>query len=57
MPLVGDVVASPGVLILDAERGAEPSPPSAQPTSIPRLMDHSHVNAKTGVQTSTFRTG
>ncbi len=38
---------------LDAGLG----PPSAQLTSIPRLIDQSQVNAKTGVLTRTLRTG
>ena len=34
-----------------------PRPPAAHPISTPRLMDHSHVNANTGVLIRTFKTG
>lgn len=36
---------------------AGPRPLIAHPTSMPRLMDHNNVNAKTGVLISTFKTG
>lgn len=41
----------------EEELDAGPGPPSAQLTSIPRLIDQSQVNAKTGVLTRTLRTG
>ena len=39
------------------EEAPDPRPPIAHPTSMPLLMDQSHVKAKTGVLIRTLRTG